>query len=206
MKVKIGNYPDRLRCRIHDNYMNNKYGYVDWPETYTTFERFLEKVEDTIQVGYNWINWLIFDRLKQTIKVKIDPWDTWSMDNTLAHIILPMLKQLNASKHGAPNVDDEDVPEGLGLRSTEAGPKENDWDTDDNWFKRWDWVMGEMIWAFEQKIDDDWEQKFYKFADDHKAPLGMRIVWKDDEGRKAHADRMENGFRLFGKYYQALWD
>ena len=27
--------------------------------------------------------------------VKIDRWDTWSMDHTLAHIILPMLKQLD---------------------------------------------------------------------------------------------------------------
>jgi len=50
---------------------------------------------------------------KRTIKVHIDRWDTWGMDHTLAHIILPMLKQLKASKHGAPNVDDEDVPEHL---------------------------------------------------------------------------------------------
>ena len=26
--------------------------------------------------------------------VKIDRWDTWSMDHTLAHIVLPMLEQL----------------------------------------------------------------------------------------------------------------
>ena len=36
--------------------------------------------------------------------VKIDRYDTWSMDHTLADIILPMLKQLNTEKHGAPNV------------------------------------------------------------------------------------------------------
>ena len=33
--------------------------------------------------------------------VKIDRWDTWSMDSTLADIILPMLKQLQKDKHGA---------------------------------------------------------------------------------------------------------
>ena len=60
--------------------------------------------------------------------VKIDKWDTWGMDSSLSIIILPMLKQLQATKHGAPSVDDEDVPEGLGLRSTEAPPKENEWD------------------------------------------------------------------------------
>ena len=47
---------------------------------------------------------------KQKINVRIDKHDTWSMDHTLAHIILPMLKQLKETKHGAPNVDDEDVP------------------------------------------------------------------------------------------------
>ena len=185
--------------------MDKKYDY-DWPSKQSQFENFLEKLEDTIQTVYNWVNWLVFDRLQQTIKVKIHPWDTWSMDCTLAHIVLPMLKQLDSTKHGAPGTDDEDVPEGLGLRSTEAGPKENDWDTDDNWFKRWDYILKEMIWAFEQKVQDDWEQQFYKFEHDPNAMLGMKIIWKDDEGRAKHAERMKNGFRLFGKYYEALWD
>lgn len=206
MKVKIGNYPSRLRCRIFNDYMDRKYGYVNWPNEYNSFERLVEKVEDTIQVGYNWVNWLIFDRLKQTIKVQIDPWDTWSLDHTLAHIIVPMLKQLNETKHGAGFVDDQDVPEGLNLRSTEAPPKENEWDTDDNHFKRWDYVLNEMIWAFEQKVKDDWEQQFYKFESDPNEMLGLKITWRDDEGRKKHQERMSNGFRLFGKYYEGLWD
>ena len=33
MKVKIGNYPNRLQCGIHTRYMEKKYGYVDWPDT-----------------------------------------------------------------------------------------------------------------------------------------------------------------------------
>ena len=45
----------------------------------------------------------------QKVKVQIDKWDTWNMDCTLAHIIHPMLVQLKATKHGAPNVDDCDV-------------------------------------------------------------------------------------------------
>lgn len=204
MKVHIGNYPDRLRCRIHDNYMNNKYGYVDWPATYTTFERFLEKTEDTIQVVYNWINWLIFDRLKQTVKIKIEPWDTWSMDHTLAHIVVPMLKQLRETKHGGPHVDDEDVPENL--RSTSAPPKENEWDIDEFWFERWDYVIGEMLFAFESKLMDSWDAQFYKFEDAKDEPLGIKLVWSDHDGRTAYQKRMSNGFRLFGKYYEALWD
>jgi hypothetical protein len=204
MKVKIGNYPDRLRCRIFDNYMNNKYGYVDWPDNYSTFERFLEKVEDTIQVCYNWVNWLIFDRLKQTIKIHIDPWDTWSMDHTLSHIVVPMLKQLRETKHGGPHVDDEDVPENL--RSTSAAPKENEWDIDEYWFDRWDYVLGEMLFAFESKLLDNWDAQFYKFEDAKDEPLGIKLVWSDHDGRMAYQKRMSNGFRLFGKYFEALWD
>ena len=47
---------------------------------------------------------------EQKVNVQIDKWDTWNMDATLAHIIVPMLKQLKATKHGAPYVADEDVP------------------------------------------------------------------------------------------------
>ena len=28
----------------------------------------------------------------------------------------------------------------------------------------------------------------------------------DQEGMKAEQERISNGFRLFGKYYEALWD
>jgi hypothetical protein len=153
--------------------------------------------------------------------VKIDRYDTWSMDHTLAHIILPMLKQLKKDKHGSPSVDDEDVPEEL--RSTAAPAKENEWDTDENWFKRWDWVMDEMIFAFECKMDDSWEDAFREGEIDWKTvpsawdkngkPTmysmedGPNHTYKCDyDGMKVVNDRIQNGFRLFGKYYQGLWD
>jgi hypothetical protein len=140
--------------------------------------------------------------------VKIDRWDTWSMDYTLSHIIVPMLKQLKETKHGSPFVDDEDVPEEL--KSTSAPPKENDWDTDENHFKRWDWALNEMIWAFEQNLDDKSEEKFFDHAEwDEKEKDFNKNLHKikiDQVGLKAHHDRKANGFRLFGKYYQGLWD
>lgn len=139
--------------------------------------------------------------------VKIDYWDTWSMDHTLAYMIVPMLKQLQKDKHGAPLVDDEDVPEEL--RSTSAPPKEKEYDVDDNHFKRWDWVMDEMIWAFEQKLVEDSTDKFYDWTEvDKTVNINDQIkkLKVDHEGLDAHNKRMENGFRLFGKYYQGLWD
>lgn len=159
--------------------------------------------------------------------VKIDRWDTWSMDHTLAHIILPMLKQLKEKQHGAGFVDDQDVPEGIGLRSTEALPKENEWDTDSNHFARWDWVMNEMIFAFECKVDDSWEDAFREGdidmlwvpVDEHgnQVPKGEHKSYQmkdgpkntykcDYDGMKVVQNRIDNGFRLFGRYYQNLWD
>ena len=49
----------------------------------------------------------------QKTRIKIHNYDTWSMDETLAPIILPMLKQLKETKHGAPAVEFKDVPEEL---------------------------------------------------------------------------------------------
>ena len=145
--------------------------------------------------------------------VKIHNPDTWSFDHTLADIILPGLRQLQATKHGAPFVDDEDVPAGMNLRSTEADPKENEWDTDSNHFKRWDWVLDEMIWAFEQKVDDDADSKFFDHSEcgDEKFPWNkdgqyVSKIKYDKDGHQAWQERKANGFRLFGKYLEALWD
>ena len=171
------------------------------------------------------IAWVL-DRVHPEINyVKIDYWDTWSMDHTLSPIILPMLKQLKATAHGSPFVDDEDVPEEL--KSTSAPAKENEWDTDDNHFKRWDWALGEMIFAFEHKVDDSWQDAFRSGEHDilwvpvdaagNEVPKGEHKYYQmgkgpkatyqcDYEGMKKVETRIQNGFRLFGKYYQALWD
>jgi hypothetical protein len=52
----------------------------------------------------------IESKRKRKMKIRIDHYDTWSMDSTLATIILPMLKQLKATKHGSGYVELEDVP------------------------------------------------------------------------------------------------
>ena len=154
--------------------------------------------------------------------VKIDRWDTWSMDSTLSMIILPMLKQLQATKQGSACVDDEDVPEELNLRTTDAPPKENDWDTDDNWHKRWEWVLGEMVWTFEQ-MNSDWDKQYHsgvvdrvsapcKWDENRKPTLYSWDKGPNDtsefdmEGYTKHNERISKGLILFGKYYRGLWD
>ena len=149
---------------------------------------------------------------EQKVNVRIDKWDTWNMDVTLAHIIVPMLKQLKATKPGAPLVELEDVPEHL------RSEKTDEYGVDDTHFERWDWVMDEMIFAFESKLID-WEDQFWKRPPEldlttYPEDAGKDFIslrWKDEgvcdwDGMREYGTRIQNGFLLFGKYYQGLWD
>jgi hypothetical protein len=121
------------------------------------------------------------------------------MYSDLAVIILPLLKDLQGVKNGAPHVEDVDVPEYL--RSTTAPPKKNEWDLDDRWFDRWDYVLEEMIWAFQEIINDDdgdYEPNY------HILPNGERGEYQYDEAAEYNA-RIQNGTILFGKYFRNLW-
>ena len=84
---------------------------------------------------------------------------------------------------------------------------------------RYEWVLNEIIWAFEQLNDDNWEDQYWKTKpeidfdeypeDEGKTSKPLR--WKvegvcDWVGRQKHQDRIDNGLRLFGKYFQTLWD
>jgi hypothetical protein len=191
------------------------YNHNDKPDA--PYEKWVNRLQPICEFGQK-----IMDKIHPKIDyVKVDRWDTWSMDHTLGQIALPMLKQLQATKHGAPFVDDEDVPEEL--KSTSAPAKENEWDTDENHFKRWDWAMNEMIYAFEHHINREWEEAYRSGEIDwkseacawdengkatlHKMVDGPKNTYKCDyDGMKVVEDRIKNGFRLFGKYYQALWD
>lgn len=152
--------------------------------------------------------------------VKIDYWDTWSMDTTLAPIILPMLKQLRDTKHGYGMIADEDVPNHL--QSIHALPK-TEWEWDGNAEARYDWVLNEMIFAFECLVDDSWENAFRSGEFDHKTVAckwdengkptlytwveGPNHTYQCDyDGIKKVNERIDNGLKLFGKYFRTLWD
>lgn len=168
------------------------------------------------------------------INIRIDKYDTWSMDSTLSLLIVPMLKQLKKTIHGSPYVDMEDVPENL--RDPVNEPSD-----DSNFHKRWQWILSEMIWAFEQS-NKDWEMKFhtgradiwFQPLDKDHNPVGKpykrgskesKKMLKDKnvvstemirgpkdtthfdkDGYNKHLDRIRNGHRLFGKYFMNLWD
>jgi hypothetical protein len=149
--------------------------------------------------------------------IKIDKFDTWSMDSTLSPIILPMLKQLKADKHGSPYVDDADVPPKLRSKPLPIEPSNLSKDQDihkisddPKFHRRWDYVMDELIWTFEQLSDWDSDGKFFDHteANNPKDDLDKQVrkIKVDHKGLKKHHDRIDNGLRLFGKYYRALWD
>lgn len=148
------------------------------------------------------------------VDVKINNYDVWNMDDTLAKIILPMLVKLKEQKPGAPYVDLADVPTNFRIELTEE--QRDSGNVDEHHFARWDWIIDEMIWTFEQ-LNTDWEEQYvtgeadYNF--DTKDEMGNGIMTKgpnhtlklDNEGMEVHRKRIENGLRLFGKYYQSLW-
>jgi hypothetical protein len=117
----------------------------------------------------------------RTIKVQIDPWDTVSADHTLALIILPVLKQLKENPNGSSFVDNEDVPTHTPI------PEGQEFERSDEWSARWAYVMDEMILSFERIVDDDWI-----------ADVPSEDYIKEEE-------RIDNGLRLFGKYFRGLW-
>ena len=84
-----------------------------------------------------------------------------------------------------------------------------------------------MIFAFERKLDDSWQDNFRSGnidmvwvpvdVDGNEVPKGEHKYYRMDRGPndtyecnydaiKLVEERIQNGFRLFGKYYQALWD
>ena len=238
MKVRIGPYKDwfgpyqlaELLC-FWAKPVEDEYGMKSKPDWVHNFGEWLAhgSVEPEPEVGdirswgddrpttwlYKFLTW-IHSKKERTIKVHIDPWDTWSMDDTLAHIILPMLKQLKDTKHGAPYVDLKDVPKELHGKKLTKKQKDNG-ELDDKHFERWDWVLDEMIFAFDSKVNDGWEEQFETGTSDIQWKTlegGMSEMVRgpndtreyDWEGRKKYEARIANGFRLFGKYYQNLWD
>ena len=240
MKIKIGPHVDWIgpyqlaeKLCFWAKDVEDEHGFKHKPDWVHNFGEWLAhgSVEPDAKIGdiTSWnsdrhdtllsrfLSW-IHSKQQRTIKVHIDRWDTWSMDHTLAFIVLPMLKQLNATKHGAPQVDDTDVPKELHMTKKEKAAFDKDGSTDNKFFKRWDWVMGEMIFAFESKVSDGgWEEQFESGESDIqwkrlengnsemiRGPNDTKVY--DWEGRKAYQARISNGFRLFGKYFESLWD
>lgn len=162
MKVCIGKY--RHRIDLDD--------WIPLPESHPWFDSISVWLWKTPLARL--INWL--NRYPRTTLVwDITSSDTYSLDSTLATIILPCLKKFRDEIDEYPCVFNEnpDIPEELA-------------DADN--LTKWQYLVDEMIYAFEQ----------FLYSTDFD--LGM-----SEESLELYEQRIQRGFELFGKYYRALW-
>lgn len=214
MKVYIGPYPNWIGpyqlaqiLLFFIPKVKNEHGLSDHHPIVDKFGDWLAKNSDGSDSRLSkFLNW-VHSKKNRTVIVKTDRYDCFSADVTLSLIATPLLKDLQETKMGSPGTDDEDVPEHL--RSTAAPEKENEWDTDANWHLRWEWILGEIVWAMSEiAAGKPGEDQFYDHGEvDNSESISRQIskIKIDKEGLTAYNDRLQNGCRLFGKYFQALW-
>lgn len=228
MRVNIGPYRSDLIPinRLERSYERMRSGkfYLN-EDDYTWYDKIviglLDKLDELVLPINRWSN-----NRKRRVKVHIDDYDVWGADHTLGLIIAPTLKKLKEIQHGYPHVDNEDVPEELRFEMTQEQKDNWDGSVDAKHEARWSWVLDEMIWAFEQyAMDDDFDQfhhnvdqlameftplednpKLSTMSFNHQKDPSKPAYWVDEEGKKKHHERKQNGLRLFAKYYECLWD
>jgi len=157
---------------------------------------------------------------ERKISIRIDKYDLWGMDHTLALLIVPMLKMLKEHKQGVPHVHDVDVPEEL---RANGATDEYGSEPFEILEKKWEYVLGEMLWSMEEVIKDyddshcwdvpgeiDRENMFKSEDVEVSGYKTFSINWKvkpviNEERFDAYHKRVKNGHTLFGKYFSALW-
>lgn len=157
--------------------------YINWIGPYQIADKFTWLIgKDRADKFGDWLaeTWLddicqwIYSKKRRMVDIHIDRYDLWSLDYTLSVIILPALKAFAEKDHSFTYVENEDIPEDMKNAEDE---------------EKWQWVLDEMIYAFESAVDDDEENIF----------IG------NPDGYSEHLLRTNNGRRLFAKYYHCLW-
>lgn len=165
---------------------------------------------------------------KRKVNVKIDNYDTWGLDNTLALIILPALIQLKETMHGVPSDFAEVGGEDYHDQDSFDFYKETQQEMFEKRCQEWNETLDKMIWSFQQialeNYDDQYhhgEAKYDWVKTDKQFPNPVtgkmedtfQMVdqnpdehWYDMVGHKMHEDRIQEGLELFGKYFRNLWD
>lgn len=192
MKVYIGPY---YRNWNFSSVLNRIYDFIFVVIAYEVHWGMREKIKQNInkytfgifETIFNGIDNYLINRNVRKIKIHIDGYDTWNLDNTLSLIAVPLLKKFTKYTSGA-FVDKKDVPREVRkyIYKTYGKNKYN--------FKLWEWIVEEMIWAHEQIIDEESDRVFFK---------GNSF---DKEGFMKFNKRIDNGLILFGKYYRNLWN
>jgi hypothetical protein len=233
MIVKIGKYIHWYNVRkLEDKYLkwrHKKYAWDIAESEHDWIDNTMLKFFDVWQTVLHYTINQIQKRRERKVKVHVDRWDVWNANETLAHVILPVLERLRETKQGAPFVDLEDVPKKLRGEKLTKKQRENG-EVGDDHFKRWDYVLDAMIWSFQEiandmpgeeefstgerdvmwtpvdekgnEVSEDYDGvKFYRMD---KGPNDTHQF--DKKGFDKYNKRIDEGLRLFGKYYRALWN
>ena len=169
-----------------------------------------------------------YDRAERRIDVQIDNYDTWSLDNSLALIILPALIQLKYTKHGLPSEFVNDSAEDYNTQQVFDFMKEDKDEVFEKGCAAWETVLDKMIWAFQQlvignydsqyhhgKMDLGWEETDSQYLNPVTGKMEgtYKMIdknpdehWYDSVGHRLHEERIQEGLELFGKYFRSLWD
>jgi hypothetical protein len=165
---------------------------------------------------------------ERRIDVQIDKWDTYSLDHSIALIILPALIQLKQTKHGVPNQFVSRVGGDMDSNYCFDFIKEDENQVFDQGCAKWEETLDKMIWSFQQLVMDDYSNKYhhgemkvgwkpsgFKFTNPltGKDEETFEMVdenpgehWYDFDGHMLHEERIQEGIDLFAKHFRDLWD
>ena len=123
--------------------------------------------------------WLLDHTRKQKVRIRVDPYDTWAADWTLAMITASVIEKLRETHYGHPMTWKDDGPPEFRDGGENLGPPE---DGRDFHAARWDWILDEIIWT-------------------------MKVI-RDRNGRLDDEEqvRVSRGLLLFCRYFHSLGD
>lgn len=124
-------------------------------------------------------------RKKRGIYTKFKDSETWGLYMVIAQFILPRLKRFKKLNNGVPMslfFDKEDKIHG------------DDVDWQDRAAKEWDSILDEMIWSFEQIVDDSDPEKLENETNEEY--VDRCRMWNNN---------VQHGLELFAKYFLGLW-
>lgn len=113
---------------------------------------------------------------ERKIEVKIDNYDVWSADHTMALVILPILKMFREDMYGVPG----DFIAGESDEEFQQGKT------------AWELTVDKMIFSFQSIVNDN----ILDF--DLTTPEGKAAYFD-------HEAKVQEGLELFGKYFRNLW-
>jgi len=111
--------------------------------------------------------------------IRVHKHDTYTAVHPIAEVAYHVVKKYN----------DISLEFGFKYSDRDDAPKSHDYDDE---HVRWKWIMREIEFCLNHLRNDNWEDQFH--VDDY-----------DAEGCREFNRRLNNGMRLFGKYFQGMW-